>query len=255
MQALDRGVAVFCQKPLARTAQENRQVIDCAKRANRLLGVDLSYRYVDGVDDMRQRIRSGELGKIFAAELVFHNAYGPDKAWFYDAGLSGGGCLMDLGIHLVDLAHWILGSHPPRRLCSYLVAQGKRISGRDGQVEDYADVHWETPDEARVRVTCSWRLSAGCDAVIKATFYGSLGGMVLENVDGSFYDLVVAQLQGTRRQVVAGPSSDWGGKALLAWVSRLTEDGSYDPDVESLVDVAAVLDHSYGRNGNPEDPE
>jgi predicted dehydrogenase len=45
---------------------------------------------------------------VFAVDLVFHNAYGPDKPWFYDPELSGGGCVMDLGVHLVDLALWSL---------------------------------------------------------------------------------------------------------------------------------------------------
>ena len=48
-------------------------------------------------------------GEVYAINLVFHNAYGPDKDWFYDMAQSGGGCVMDLGIHLLDLAHWITG--------------------------------------------------------------------------------------------------------------------------------------------------
>jgi len=91
-QALEAGTAVFCQKPLARTADETRQVIRAARRADRILGVDLSYRFVDGVPQMRELVRSGELGTVFAADLVFHNAYGPDKPWFYDVRQSGGGC-------------------------------------------------------------------------------------------------------------------------------------------------------------------
>src|SRR3712207_8371301 len=41
-------------------------------------------------------------------DLTFHNAYGPDAAWFYDKRAAGGGCVMDLGVHLVDLALWLL---------------------------------------------------------------------------------------------------------------------------------------------------
>jgi predicted dehydrogenase len=46
---------------------------------------------------------------VRAVDLTFHNAYGPDKPWFYDPAQSGGGCVMDLGVHLVDLALWTLG--------------------------------------------------------------------------------------------------------------------------------------------------
>src|SRR4051812_3223262 len=107
-RALDRGVAVFCQKPLARSVSETKRVIQSARNANKLLGVDLSYRFLNSTEKMRELLLSGELGKIFAVDLVFHNAYGPDKPWFYNRALSGGGCVMDLGIHLIDLALWCL---------------------------------------------------------------------------------------------------------------------------------------------------
>ena len=109
IRALERGAAVFCQKPLGRTAAETRAVVDAARAADRLLGVDLSYRFTAGMRRIREVVRSGALGRVYAADLVFHNAYGPDKPWFYDPALSGGGCVMDLGVHLVDLALWTLG--------------------------------------------------------------------------------------------------------------------------------------------------
>ena len=104
VQVLRRGAAVFCQKPLGRNAGEVEAVLDAARQANRLLGVDLSYRHTAAMQAIRHLIRSGQLGHVFAADLVFHNAYGPGNAWFYDPKLSGGGCLIDLGVHLVDLA-------------------------------------------------------------------------------------------------------------------------------------------------------
>src|SRR5207237_4413923 len=91
--ALERGKAVFCQKPLGRNADETRRVVDAARANDRLLGVDLSYRFTDALLKVRDVVQSGELGEIFAADLVFHNAYGPDKRWFYDPKLSGGGCV------------------------------------------------------------------------------------------------------------------------------------------------------------------
>src|SRR5947199_289519 len=82
IRALKRGAAVFCQKPLGRTAAEARAVIDAARAADRLLCVDLSYRFTDGMRRIRELVRAGALGRVYAVDLVFHNAYGPDKAWF-----------------------------------------------------------------------------------------------------------------------------------------------------------------------------
>src|SRR5215210_8031443 len=108
-RALEHGLAVFCQKPLGRNAAETRRVVEAARHADRLLAVDLSYRFTAAARAVREEVRSGRTGRILAAQLVFHNAYGPDKDWFYDRDLAGGGCLIDLGIHLADLALWTLG--------------------------------------------------------------------------------------------------------------------------------------------------
>ena len=80
--ALDRGFPVFCQKPLGRDREEVEAVVAAARRADRLLGVDLSYRHTAGIEFIRSIVQSGELGSIYLADLTFHNAYGPDKAWF-----------------------------------------------------------------------------------------------------------------------------------------------------------------------------
>jgi predicted dehydrogenase len=272
VRALERGVAVFCQKPLGRTAAEARRVVDAARAANRLLGVDLSYRHVAGMAEVRRLVQGGALGRIFAADLVFHNAYGPDKAWFQDAALSGGGCVMDLGIHLVDLALWVLGFPEVNELAATLRASGKPIRGRgftgasagggrgasrgasagpggtEGppvKVEDYAAAQMELAGGTALRLACSWRLAAGQDCVIEASFYGTNGGASLRNVNGSFYDFVVERFQGTRRERIAGPPDAWGGRAAVAWAEALAAGARFDPEIERIVDVQATLDRFY----------
>ena len=63
---------------------------DAARAADRLLGVDLCYRTTEAARRCRELVASGELGEIYAVELAFHNAYGPEKAWFYERALAGG---------------------------------------------------------------------------------------------------------------------------------------------------------------------
>ncbi len=179
--ALESGIAVFCQKPLGRTAAETRYVVDTARAANRLLAVDLSYRFVTEIQAVRDAI---DPAKIFAAELVFHNAYGPDKAWFYDWKLSGGGCVIDLGIHLVDLALWILRSPKVSKVSAGLFARGKPIHGRCHEVEDYAVARLDLASGAAVQISCSWKLHAGRDAIISGSFYGTDGGAAFHNIEG-----------------------------------------------------------------------
>ncbi|MDQ3928479.1 MAG: Gfo/Idh/MocA family oxidoreductase [Chloroflexota bacterium] len=245
--ALERGMAVFCQKPLARNAEETRRVVEAAHEADRLLSVDLSYRYVAGMERVRHLIRDAELGEVFAANLVFHNAYGPDKAWFYNPQLSGGGCVIDLGIHLVDLALWMLDFPEVANVQSSLYAGGMPLGGRTDTVEDYATASIELSSGATVQLACSWRLQAGREAVIEASFYGTQGGAALHNVNGSFYDFTVERYRGTSTDVLSTPPDEWGGRAAVDWARRLAAGELYDPSIEHMIDVAATLDRIYGR--------
>jgi predicted dehydrogenase len=247
VRALARGCAVFCQKPLARTAAETRRVVEAARAADRLLGVDLSYRHTAGAAAIRDLVARGALGDVFAVDLVFHNAYGPDKAWFRDPALSGGGCVIDLGIHLVDLALWTLGWPAVARADGRLYAGGRPLADPARAVEDYAVATLDLANGATVRLACSWNVSAGQDAVIEAAFYGSAGGAALRNVDGSFYDFAAHRFRGTARETLVEPPDAWGGRAAVAWARALAAGGRYDAEVERLVDVAAALDGIYGR--------
>jgi len=246
IRALDHGVAVFCQKPLGRNGAEVRAVLAAARRADRLLGVDLSYRFTEGMRRIADLIRGGELGRIHAVDLVFHNAYGPDKPWFYDPRLSGGGCVMDLGVHLVDLALWALDFPTVATVDSALLAQGAPLADRETQVEDYAVATLTLAGGTIVRLACSWRLQAGCDAMISASFYGDRGGAALRNVDGSFYDFTAEHFRGTQRETLSTPPGAWGGRAAAAWARRLAENPRFDADADHLASVSDALDRIYG---------
>ena len=243
----DAGLSVFCQKPLGRTAAETRRAVATARRADRLLAVDLSYRFLRGMQTVRQLIQSGEIGHIYAVELAFHNAYGPDQAWFYDTVQSGGGCVIDLGIHLVDLALWTLNFPQVTSVMSRLYAHGRRLEANPGEVEDYAVAQIDLATGATVTLTCSWRLPVGYDAQIEASFYGTTGGLGLHNVEGSFYDFKVERYRGTSRERLHDPPDAWGGRAAVAWAQRLAVAPQYDPDIEHLIAVAEVLDAIYTR--------
>ncbi|MDB6109512.1 MAG: ycjS [Pedosphaera sp.] len=243
--ALDHGAAVFCQKPLGRNATETWRVIEAARAGNLLLGVDLSYRFLNQITKLYELVRQGGLGEVYAADLMFHNAYGPDKAWFYDRQLSGGGCVIDLGIHLVDLALWMFDFPAVTQVTCRLFAQGKSLPRQTKSVEDYAVARLDLANGATVQLACSWKLPAGCDAIIAASFYGTKGGASFRNVDGSFYDFVVEHYRGTRRELLASAPEDWGGKAVTHWASRLADGARFDPAIQELAQVAATLDAIY----------
>ena len=247
VKALERGLAVFCQKPLGRTEAEVRAVVSAARSANRLLGLDLSYRYTSGMQKIRELVRAGELGTVFGVDLVFHNAYGPDKPWFFDKELSGGGCVMDLGVHLVDLALWALDFPEVTSVSSHLFRQGQPIARNSPDVEDFATATLTLGNGTVVRLACSWHLDAGRDAVIAADFYGTNGGASFANVNGSFFDFAAHRHAGTGTQVLADGAEDWMSRAITGWSRQLAGASGFDPSADQFSTVAGVLDRIYAR--------
>ena len=247
IKALEKGISVFCQKPLGRNLKETNLIVSAAKNNNKLLGLDLSYRFTDAFQKILQRIKTGELGKIYAANLIFHNAYGPDKPWFYDINLSGGGCVLDLGIHLIDLALFSLDFPSVKNVSSRLYSQGKLLRDNENIVEDYAIASIDLEDGSVLNLNCSWNLSAGVQAEIGIYFYGTKGGAAFKNINGSYYDFIAEIYHGTSKELIAFPPDDWGGKAINDWIKKLSLNDNFDYQAENYLKAAEVIDKIYKR--------
>lgn len=252
-QALDAGKAVFCQKPLGRNADEVAAVVDAARHADRLLGVDLSYRFTRAMQAVQAHIASGAIGEVRLVEATFHNAYGPDKPWFYDRRQAGGGCLIDLGVHMVDLALWSLDWPQVDHVEASI--QLAREAPPDTAVEDLVTASMHLPSGGIIRLACSWNLHAGQPAEIGLRIFGSAGGIEMTNINGSFYDLSVHALRGTERHVLLNRENDWGRRAIRSWFSRLNGGARFNPDAERVVEVARLLDRIYTAGGIGAAPE
>jgi predicted dehydrogenase len=257
--ALGRGLAVFCQKPLAITATETAQVVAAARSSNRLLNVDYCYRHVRGMTELRERIRRGELGELIAIDLTFHNAYAPGRNWCFDPTLAGGGCIIDLGTHLIDLMLWLLDYPKADWVNSHLFAQGRRVAPGQKAIEDFGAVEFRLANGAPVRMSCSWNFNAGRDAIIEVALHGTRAGAAWRNVNGSFYDFEVAVLRGSQQEIIGSNLSgeecaaeEWGARALETWLDRLQTDRRFDDETVSLLAGARLIDACYQRpTGRP----
>jgi len=109
--ALDRGCHVLCEKPLSNTVEAGRRMVETARTANRILAVGFNFRYYPFMKFVKATIDAGRIGdvdhvRIFGGHDGLHN-FRAD--WQYKAPASGGGAMMDVGIHTSDLARYILG--------------------------------------------------------------------------------------------------------------------------------------------------
>jgi predicted dehydrogenase len=197
--------------------------------------------------ELRTRLQAGEIGDIVAVELAFHDAYGPDADWYYDMDRAGGGCLLDLGCHLLDLSHWLLGARVPTRVQSMCSRNGRRLSKPVNEPEDFAVANIEYDGGTHVHLSCSWRASVGCGAIISARLFGTRGGAEVRNVDGSFDDFEVALHRGTEREVLGAPSDSWSDRALLVWAQALRGHHAVVADTGHLAATANLIDRIYGR--------
>jgi predicted dehydrogenase len=107
------GKHVFCEKPLARTAEEAKTMLDAVEKAGVKHMVAFNYRFVPAIVQAKKLIDSGALGKIYHFRGVYLQEFIMDpnfpKIWRLDKSLAGSGTLGDLGAHTIDLARFLVG--------------------------------------------------------------------------------------------------------------------------------------------------
>lgn len=112
--AAQAGKHVFCEKPLARTAEEAKAMLDAVNKAGVKHMVAFNYRFVPAVRLIKDLIDSGKLGRIYHFRAIYLQEwimphYGTPHIWRLDAATAGSGALGDLGAHIIDLARYLVG--------------------------------------------------------------------------------------------------------------------------------------------------
>jgi predicted dehydrogenase len=111
--ALEAGKHVLCEKPLANTLEESREMLDAARRAGTVNMVCFNYRRVPAVELARKLVEDGRLGEIRHWRAVYLQDFILDPEfpliWRFQREAAGSGALGDLGAHIVDLAHFLVG--------------------------------------------------------------------------------------------------------------------------------------------------
>ena len=108
--AFHHGKHVLCEKPPGRNYLETEQMVFAAKKAGKVLKVGFNHRHHPAIWKAHEVCASGEIGEIMFVRAVYGHGGRPgyDKEWRGSADLSGGGELLDQGVHIVDLCRWFL---------------------------------------------------------------------------------------------------------------------------------------------------
>jgi predicted dehydrogenase len=149
--ALAAGKHVLCEKPMATTSADGESMLAAAAQHDRLLLVLHPWRHHPAVIAVREAIVAGELGRIVRTHgYGVHADWGP-SGWFTDPALAGGGALVDMGIHAIDTARFLLGEPEAQRVAaSITTAHGDYAVDDDGLVL----IEWE--GGARSVVESGW---------------------------------------------------------------------------------------------------
>lgn len=181
--ALEAGLHVLCEKPLARTGDEAQRMVDTARKTDRALQVTFNYRYRSDVTVLKRHIESGALGHVFYAKARWlrRNGVPAGTGWFTTRSIAGGGALIDLGVHMLDMALYLLGE--PRVVSASAatydeLARAKRAGSEEGvfDVEDLATAFLRLEGGETLTLEASWDGYCG---------FGDRFGVALHGAHGS----------------------------------------------------------------------
>ncbi len=153
MAALDAGLNVLVEKPLAITAQSAQKIIRAVEKQDRLVMVGLNHRYRPDVQIVRSFVQSGELGPVDSVRGSWH-VFRPSRSqlgWRQRRELSGGGVMLDLGLSILDLALWLAGTPVPARVSAAL-----DVTREDQGVEQSGSAFVVCENGASVFVDVTW---------------------------------------------------------------------------------------------------
>ena len=245
---LSAGLHVLCEKPLATNAADAQKIVDAARDSNRACMVGQLLRFREDVRELKKR--AAEIGTPYYARAVARRANGIPKwgSWFTRNEMSGGGPLIDTGVHIIDLAWWLAGS--PRPISASATTYGELgarkiglgmggIGDANGQfdVEDLAAGLIRFENNFSIHFESSWALYADKDARL-CHIHGTQGALLWGD------DAKIIDSDGSIEALHAEPGDAW--RAEIAHFVHCIRNGvAPQPDAAAGLTMMKMLDALY----------
>ncbi len=197
--ALNRGMNVFCEKPDAVSPAEAQRMADAASKSGKLLMVMRNNRFNSSSAFLRKYIQAGHMGDIYTGRCGWIRRRGVPGAggWFTTKAQSGGGPLIDLGVHILDLSIWLMGDPKPVSVmgatyCKFAETKlsdsvhsgfGEAKAGGTFDVEDLASGFVRFDNGATLQIEFSWASNIEAERVF-LELRGTKAGLTLDVPDG-----------------------------------------------------------------------
>lgn len=195
--ALKAGKHVLCEKPMATTVEEAKAMLDASKESDKILMIGFNNRFRSDVQRLKKFIDQGELGEIYYAKAGYVRRRGTPFGWFTVKQESGGGPVIDIGVHAIDMTRYLMGNPRPVSVmastykkfghydlmdttawCSSDVLDGLR-TGVEFDVEDLAAALIRFDNGATMTVDVSWAANLEKRDNLYAALYGDKAGAQL----------------------------------------------------------------------------
>jgi predicted dehydrogenase len=185
--ALEAGKHVMCEKPMAKTAEDARFMVEAAKRTGKKLTIGYQNRFRTDSQYLHKVCRRGDLGEIYyaTAHAIRRRAV-PTWGVFLDEEKQGGGPLIDIGTHALDLTLWMMNNYKPRVVLGstfHKLSRKKDAANAWGPwdpdkftVEDSAFGFIKMEDGATIVLQSSWALNTLQTGEAKCSLSGTEGG-------------------------------------------------------------------------------
>jgi predicted dehydrogenase len=263
IDALAAGKHVLIEKPLARNADEGRAMLEAAAANERVLMIAFNHRYRGDVQWVKRYIETGALGKIYYAKAHWMRRSGIPQlgSWFVNKELAGGGPLIDLGVHVLDIAMYLMGEPSARAASANTYAEfGPRgLKGWAGrqqfsdahhpyEVEDLATAFIRLDNGGTLLLEASWATNGPAGDDFGVTLYGSEGGVELlvrnythENTVRIFHDIHDAPTDLAPRPA----KIDGHFSVIQRFVAAVHAGGPQEPSAADGLRRVALIDACY----------
>lgn len=189
---LEAGCHVLCEKPMAMNAQEAAEMNAAARKARKRIMINFSFRFNPYSWALKKEADAGVLGKVYFGRTIWLRRRGMPGfgGWFGQKELSGGGPLIDLGVHRLDLALWLMGYPRPVWVMGAThdhIARAKaKKEGKSFDVEDFAAAMIRFSNGAMLELEASWAGNIRERELMETRVLGTQGGLVQRNLNEGY---------------------------------------------------------------------
>ena len=214
--ALEAGKHVMCEKPMAVTGEDARKMVETAKRTGKRLTIGYQNRLRQDAQFLRGVVDAGELGEVYVAKAHAVRRRGvPTWGVFTDKEKQGGGPLIDIGTHALDLALWYMGNYEVDSVTGSVFEklrgkpEGNPGGGWDPEtfsVEDSAFGYIRMKNGAAIFLEAAWALNVKNPREAAVTLIGTDGGAEIDRV-GNEYEVTVNKVLANRMMTTSPGAS------------------------------------------------